>query len=132
MSAGYDPFYWYEREIDREFMENYGGIENMENKIEIDLEAITQRMDELKDAKARYTFELKQVEKEIEKEELKLIALLEQTGTDSMDYGCYTFGWKMTVRNAFDQKLFGQDYPDLLAKYKVAKENKVFEFKINK
>lgn len=126
----YDPFYWYERELDRDFEERFKG-EDM-NKVEIDLEAITQRMDELKDAKARYTFELKQVEKEIEKEELKLIALLDQTGTDSMDYGCYTFGWKMTVRNAFDQKLFGQDYPDLLAKYKVAKENKVFEFKINK
>lgn len=100
--------------------------------VEIDLEAITQRMDELKDLKARYDFELKQVEKEIETLELKLIAVLDQTGADSMDFGCYTFGWKVATRKAFDQKLFGQDYPDLLEQYKIEKENKKFEFKINK
>ena len=124
-----DPFYWYDRQVDREFEENYGD-ENM-SKVEIDLEEITKRRDELMDLQARYKFELKQVEKEMETLDLKLIALLDQTGTDEMQYGTYKFGWKMTVRNAFDQKLFGQDYPDLLAKYKIAKENKVFEFKIN-
>lgn len=131
MSIGYDPFYWYEREIDREFMENYGGEENM-NKIDIDLDAITKRRDELADLKARYSFELKQVEKEIETLDLQLIALLNQAGVESMDYGTYTFGWKTTQRTAFDQKLFGEQYPDLLSQFKVTKENRVFNFKINK
>lgn len=101
-------------------------------KIEIDLNEITARMDELKDTRAKLKFELNNVEKEIEKEELKLIAVLDKTGTDSMDYGVYSFGWKVTTRKAFDQKLFGAEHPDLLEQYKVEKENKVFEFKINK
>ena len=101
-------------------------------KIEIDLDAITAHMDELKDTKARLKFELDNVEKEIEKEELKLIALLEQTGVDTMDYGVYTFGWKISTRKAFDQKLFGTEHPNLLEQYKVEKEQKKFEFKINK
>ena len=102
------------------------------NKIEIDLDAITKRRDELADLKARYSFELKQVEKEIETLDLQLIALLNQTGVESMDYGTYTFGWKTTQRTAFDQKLFGEQYPDLLSQFKVTKENRVFNFKINK
>lgn len=125
----YDPFYWYEREIDRDFEERFKG-EDM-NKVEIDLEAITKRRDELMDLQARYKFELKQVEKEMETLDLKLIALLDQTGTDEMQYGAYKFYWKTTSRTAFDQKLFGTEHPDLLEKYKITKQNKVFEFKIN-
>ena len=101
-------------------------------KIELDLDAITQHLDELKDARARYRFELNNVEKEIEKEELKLIALLDQTGVDTMDYGVYSFGWKISKRKSFDQKLFGIEHPDLLEQYKIEKESKNFEFKINK
>lgn len=104
----------------------------MKNKIEIDLDSITQRMDELKDAKARYSFELKQVEKEIEKEELKLIALLDQTGVESMDYGTYTFGWKVSSRTALDQKYLKEHYADVAQKCTFTKESKNFEFKINK
>lgn len=129
MCAGYDPFRWADNfESEEEYIKEL----DMTAKIEIDLNEITQRMDELKDAKARYSFELKQVEKEIEKEELKLIALLDKVGTNTMDFGCYSFGWKVTTRRAFDQKLFGQENPELLEKYKVEKENRVFEFKINK
>lgn len=102
----------------------------MPKKIEIDLDAITARMDELKNDRARYNFELANIEKEIKKEELKLIALLDQTGVDTMDYGIYSFGWKISKKKSFDQKLFGIDYPDLLEQYKVEKENKTFEFKI--
>lgn len=102
------------------------------SKITIDLDAVTKRMDELKDTRARLKFELNNIEKEIEKEELKLIAVLDNTGTDSMDFGVYSFGWKISTRTAFDQKLFGTEHPDLLEKYKVTKENKTFDFKINK
>ena len=101
-------------------------------KIELDLDAITAHMDELKDAKARLKFELDNIEKEIEKEELKLIAVLDKTGVDTMDYGVYSFGWKISTRKAFDQQLFGKEHPDLLEQYKIEKENKKFEFKINK
>lgn len=99
-------------------------------KIEIDLDALTKRRDELADLKARYTFELNQVEKEIETLDLQLIALLNQAGTDSMSYGSYSWGWETKTRRAFDQKLFGNDYPDLLEKYKVEKENRVLNFRV--
>jgi hypothetical protein len=105
---------------------------NKMTKIEIDLDEITKQMDELKDTKARLEFELKMTKEEIEKNELKLIALLNQTGVDEMQFGVYSFGLKITKRKAFDQKLFGSDYPDLLDKYKVEKESEKFEFKINK
>ena len=58
--------------------------------MEIDLDLITSHMDELKDTEARLKFELNNVQKEIEKEELKLTALIEQEGVNSMDYGVYT------------------------------------------
>lgn len=129
--CGYDPFKWADAyETEEEYLKELE--DEMANKIEIDLDAITQRMDELKDAKARYTFELKQVEKEIEKEELKLIALLDQAKVDSMDYGCYSFGWVTATRQAFDQQLFKEQNPDLFQQYYLKKENRNFKFKINK
>lgn len=132
MCLGYDPFkyadaYSSEEEYFKELEED-----NKITKIEINLNEITSKLDELKDAQARCKFELKNVEKEIEKEELKLIALLDKTQCETMDYGVYSFGWKTTTRKVFDQKLFGQENPDLLEKYRIEKENRVFEFKINK
>ena len=100
--------------------------------IELDLDAITQHLDELKDARARYKFELANIEKEIEKEELKLIALLDKTGVDEMQHGIYSWGWKISTRTAFDQQLFSSENPELFEKYKLTKENKKLEFKINK
>lgn len=99
-------------------------------KIEIDLDALTKRRDELADLKARYSFELKQAEKEIETLDLQLIALLEQAGAESMTYGSYSWGWKTTQRTAFDQKLFGEQYPDLLNQFKITKESRQFQFKV--
>lgn len=100
-------------------------------KVEIDLKEITENMYQLKDTKARLEFELKQVEREIEKNELKLVVLLEKSNIDSMDYNEYSFGWKETTRKAFDQKLFNQKHPDLFEEFKIEKVNKKFEFKIN-
>lgn len=128
MSAGYDPFIWLDWELDRE----YERENNMGNKIEIDLDAITKRRDELKDLEARYKFELKQIEKEAETLDLQLIALLQQTGVESMDYGTYTFGWKTTVRNALDQKYLKEHYEDVFNACYLKKENRTFQFKINK
>lgn len=128
MSCGYDPFRWADNY--ESYDEMYG--DNEMSKIEIDLDSITKRRDELMDLKARYNFELKQVEKEMETLDLQLIALLNQTGTEEMTYGTYVFGWKTTQRTAFDQKLFGEQYPDLLNQFKTTKENRVFNFKIAK
>lgn len=102
----------------------------MTNKIEIDLDAITKRRDELMDLKARYNFELKQVEKEMETLDLQLIALLEQTGTDEMQYGNYSFGWKTTTRTALDQKYLKEHFADIAQKCTFTKENRTFNFKL--
>lgn len=100
--------------------------------MENNLKELTFQMDELKKQKAELEFMLKNNEKEIEKIELQLQNILSQTGADSMDYGIYTFGWKVTTSRRFNQKAFGQMYPDLLEKFKLPTENKKFEFKINK
>lgn len=102
----------------------------MGKTIEIDLDALTARRDELADLKARYSFELKQVEKEIETLDLKLIALLDQTGTDSMSHGSYSWGWKTTQRTALDQKYLKDNYADIAAACTFTKENKQFQFKV--
>lgn len=98
----------------------------------INIQEITSTLDTLKDLKARLSFELKECEKGIEKEELKLIALLNQTGVKEMVHGVYSFGFKETSRCAFDQKLFAEKEPDLYNKYKLTKLSEKFEFKINK
>lgn len=64
----------------------------MKKKITIDLDLITSEMDTLKDEKARLSFELKNVEKEIEKRELQLVTALQQADVKTMDYGVYSFG----------------------------------------
>ena len=99
---------------------------------EINLTELTTQMDELKKQKAALEFDLKQCDDEIEKIELKLQNLLEKHGVESMDYGVYTFGWKVTTSRKFSQKAFGQVYPDLLEKFKLPSESRKFEFKINK
>ncbi len=101
-------------------------------KITIDLDAITADMDLLKDEKAKLSFELKNVEKEIKKRELQLVTALQQADVRTMDYGVYSFGWETNKRKAFDQKLFKEKQPDLFNQYCIEKESEKFEFKINK
>lgn len=123
----YDAFKY--ADVYESYEEMYGD-DDMTNKIEIDLDAITKRRDELMDLKARYTFELKQVEKEMEQLDLQLIALLNQTGTDEMTYGTYHFGWKTTERTALDQKYLKEHFEDIAKQCTFTKENRVFNFKI--
>lgn len=101
-------------------------------EITIDLDVITSELDALKLDKARYEFELKAIKDEIEKREMQLCALLGRMGVESMDYGVYSFGFKTTVRNALDQKLLKEKFPEQYDACYVAKENRKFEFKINK
>lgn len=101
-------------------------------KVTIDLDLITSEMDALKAEKARLKFELNNIDKEIEKRELQLIAVLQQAKVESMDYGVYTFGFKQTTRKALDQKLFKSEEPEIFEKYCIEKVNEKFDFKINK
>lgn len=101
-------------------------------KVKIDLDLITKEMDQLKDDEARLKFELKNLEKEIEKCQIVLENLLHQSGVDSMEYGIYSFGWKTTTSRRFNQKKFEEDHPDMLEQYKTESSNSRFEFKINK
>lgn len=98
--------------------------------VQINLDEITQHMDELKDTKARLKFEMNNLEKEIEKEELKLVALLNKKQVNQMTYGIYSFGLKACERTAFDQKLFEEKHPDLYEKFKTTKQTEKFEFKV--
>lgn len=99
-------------------------------EIKIDLEQITRELDTLKDDQARYKFELKQIEKEIEKRELQLAAFTKQKGVNEMQYKGYTFGFKISTRTAFDQKLFKESHEDLYNQFKTTKEKEDFYFKL--
>lgn len=133
MSCGYyDPLRYADNyESEEEYLKDLEE-ESMGNKIEIDLDAITQRMDELKKNEAEYKFLLKQTTDEIEKLNLKLIALLDQTGTDSMDYGIYSWEYKDVQRTALDQKMLKEKYLEVFNDCYVTKTNKKFNFSINK
>ena len=100
------------------------------SKIEIDLDVITDTMDNLKKEKARLEFDLKEVNKEIEKYELQLIALLGQMKVREMDYKCYSFGLKEISRTALDQKYLKEHYSDIAEKCTFTKKSEKFEFKI--
>ena len=77
----------------------------MPHKVEIDLDTITKELDNLKDERARFKFELSKIEKDIEVREMQLSALLGQMNVSSIDYGVYSFGIKEVSRTALDQKL---------------------------
>lgn len=100
-------------------------------EVTIDLDLITRELDQLKDDKACYQFELKNIEKEIEKREMQLCALLGQMDVKQMDYGVYSFGLKEYKRTALDQKLLKEKYPDQYNDCYVEKVSERFEFKIN-
>ena len=100
------------------------------SKIEIDLDVITDTMDNLKKEKARLEFDLKEVNKEIEKYELQLIALLGQMKVKEMNYKSYSFGLKEVSRTAIDQKYLKEHYSDIAEKCTFTKTSERFEFKI--
>lgn len=101
-------------------------------KIVIDLEAITQEMDSLKDTKARLEFELKNTKQRIEILEMQFSALLKQQAVNEMDYGVYKFGFETKTRTALDQGFLKEHYADIAAACTFTKEKQDFYFKINK
>ena len=102
----------------------------MSNTVEINLDLITESMDNLKKEKARLEFELKECKKDIEKYELQLIALLGQMNVKEMNYGVYTFGLYEKSRTALDQKYLKEHYADIAEKCTFTKTSENFDFKI--
>lgn len=104
----------------------------MPHKVTIDLDTITKELDQLKDERARFKFELSKIEKDIEVREMQLSALLGQMNVSSMDYGVYSFGIKEVSRTALDQKLLKEKFPEQYDACYITKTSEKFEFKINK
>ena len=117
-----------------EYFKKEKGEKNMTEKElqNVDLETLTKQMDDLKDLQARLKFDLKNTESEIEKIELQLANVLSKMGVDNMEFGIYSFGYEIKVAKRFNQKAFGQMYPELLEKFKLPSESKSFVFKVNK
>lgn len=90
------------------------------SKVEIDLDLLTNSMNELKKEKARLDFDLKEVKAEMEKIELQLVALLSQHGLNQMNYKCYSFGIKELKEN----------FADIAEKCTFTKKSEKFEFKV--
>jgi len=99
--------------------------------MEIDLEQITNDLDYHKDQKARLQFELKQVEKQIERLELTLIAVLNQADVPEMNFQNYTFGLKTTTRKSLDQQMLKENYREIYDKCYHDTESQKFYFKVN-
>ena len=95
-----------------------------------DLTALTDEMISVKDAIARYKFELKQLEKQKEQLDIKLIRVLKENNVNEMNLGNCHFYLKTKTRTAFDQSLFKEENPELFEKYYLTKESEVFEFKL--
>ena len=95
-----------------------------------DLTALTDEMISVKDAIARYKFELKQLEKQKEQLDIKLIRVLKENEVNEMNLGNCHFYLKTKTRTAFDQSLFKEENPELFEKYYITKESEAFEFKL--
>lgn len=95
-----------------------------------DLTALTNEMISIKDAIARYKFELKQLEKQKEQLDIKLIRVLKENEVNEMNLGNCHFYLKTKTRTAFDQSLFKEENPELFEKYYITKESEAFEFKL--
>lgn len=99
---------------------------------EEEISALLEYVNEKKKEKAFVDFQQKQLEKEINEAELQLQGYLTDNNIDGYKQsGIYSFGWKVTTSNRFNQKAFGEDYPELLAKYKLQSESRKFEILIN-
>ena len=104
----------------------------MSKKVTIDLDALTSEMDALKMEKARLSFELNNINKEIEKRELQLLALMSQMDVKEMQHGIYSWGLKEVSRTSLDQKMLKELYPEQYNACYVQKMSERFEFTINR
>jgi hypothetical protein len=95
-----------------------------------ELNLVVDEMLQVKDAIARYKFELKQLEQQEELLNIKLIGYLKKMNVEEMMLPNCHFGMRTKSRTAFDQKLFATENPDLFNQYRTTKETEYFEFKI--
>lgn len=102
----------------------------MNKQLEQQLTEAVTTMDVLKQEKARLEFELKNIDSQIDRQRLFLENVLSNLGIDNMQFKGFTFGWKTIKSNRFNQKLFAEDYPQLLEQYKKEVVNSRFEFKV--
>lgn len=98
---------------------------------EEEIAALLEYINEKKKEAAKVEFDLKQLNQEIDESELILKRHLEEKKADVLENGIYSYGWKVTVSNRFNQKLFGEAHPDLLEKFKMPTESRKFQILIN-
>jgi hypothetical protein len=104
----------------------------MAKKVTIDLDQLTAEMDALKAEKARLTFELNNISKEIEKRELQFVALLGKSKVKEMQHGIYTIELKEYTRNMLDQRLLKEKFPEQYQACYLPKVSEKIDFRINK
>ena len=96
-----------------------------------EIASLLEYINEKKKEAAKVEFDLKQLNQDIEEAQLLLKRHLEENKKDVMECGVYSYGWKITTSNRFNQKLFGEEHPDLLEKYKLPTETRKFQILIN-
>ena len=104
----------------------------MAKTVSIDLDQLTAEMDALKAEKARLTFELNNISKEIEKRELQFVALLGKLKVKEMQHGIYTIELKEYTRNMLDQRLLKEKFPEQYQACYLPKVSEKIDFRINK
>jgi hypothetical protein len=104
----------------------------MAKTVSIDLDQLTAEMDALKAEKARLTFELNNISKEIEKRELQFVALLGKLKVKEMQHGIYTIKLKEYTRNMLDQRLLKEKFPEQYQACYLPKVSEKIDFRINK
>lgn len=104
----------------------------MAKTVSIDLDQLTAEMDTLKAEKARLTFELNNISKEIEKRELQFVALLGKLKVKEMQHGIYTIELKEYTRNMLDQRLLKEKFPEQYQACYLPKVSEKIDFRINK
>ena len=104
----------------------------MAKTVTIDLDQLTAAMDALKAEKARLTFELNNISKEIEKRELQFVALLGKLKVKEMQHGIYTIELKEYTRNMLDQRLLKEKFPEQYQACYLPKVSEKIDFRINK
>ena len=101
------------------------------SRIDNDLTFLTQTLDQLYQDRARLKFELKNIEQEISKNELRLQAIMQELNVTEMTYNVYSFGWQTKTANRLNQALFKEKYPEQYKECCQPQTSASFVFKIN-
>lgn len=97
--------------------------------VDVDLEAIVQRIDDLKKDRCEKKHDLEVIDRQIEMLENALVGVLTQAGVRDMEVNGYTFGWKESKRKSLDQQMVKSLYPDVFSECYTEKVKDTFYFK---